>query len=337
MKKLTGICGVAIVTLAIGAAAHVYAQNVRPSLDVAKNAEALRATFKPVIEGVRPSTLVVKADGRQVSLGTAIDKDGLVLAKASELTGKLTVTVNGKDLPATTVNTAREHDLALLKVDATLTPVTFGDAKKINVGQWVVTSGNSETPLAVGVVSVNRRKIPGRSGFLGVSLGDAENGAKVLQVVPESAAEKAGVEVDDVITAVNGKATKSRDELINTIRGQAPGDKVKIDVIRDGEKKELSATLASSAGSPRFDVANVLSGPLSRRAADFPAVIQHDTVLRPSECGGPLVNIDGEVIGINIARAGRTESYAIPSDVVLSVLPNLKKPAASQPTSQPAK
>ena len=32
----------------------------------------------------------------------------------------------------------------------------------------------------------------------------------------------------------------------------------------------------------------------------------------PADCGGPLVNLDGKVVGMNIARAGRTESYAIP-------------------------
>ena len=45
-------------------------------------------------------------------------------------------------------------------------------------------------------------------------------------------------------------------------------------------------------------------------------ILQHDSVLKPSECGGPLVDLDGKVVGINIARAGRTETYAIPSEVV---------------------
>jgi serine protease Do len=35
------------------------------------------------------------------------------------------------------------------------------------------------------------------------------------------------------------------------------------------------------------------------------------------------VDLDGKVIGINIARAGRTESYAIPSEDVRRVLPEL--------------
>ena len=38
------------------------------------------------------------------------------------------------------------------------------------------------------------------------------------------------------------------------------------------------------------------------------------------DCGGPLVDLSGKVIGINIARAGRTETYALPADVVQALL-----------------
>src|SRR5262249_54405804 len=40
--------------------------------------------------------------------------------------------------------------------------------------------------------------------------------------------------------------------------------------------------------------------------------------------GGPLVDLDGKAVGINIARAGRVESFAVPSDTVLALLPDLK-------------
>ena len=52
--------------------------------------------------------------------------------------------------------------------------------------------------------------------------------------------------------------------------------------------------------------------------------LQHDSVLKPNECGGPLVNLEGQVLGINIARAGRTESYAIPSEAIRPLLEKLK-------------
>ena len=63
---------------------------------------------------------------------------------------------------------------------------------------------------------------------------------------------------------------------------------------------------------------------MNDRSSDFPAVFQHDTVLQPNQSGGPLVDLDGHVIGINIARAGRTESYALPADLILPLIEPMK-------------
>ena len=53
-------------------------------------------------------------------------------------------------------------------------------------------------------------------------------------------------------------------------------------------------------------------------------VIQHDTVLRPVNCGGPVVDLDGRVVGVNIAHGGRrdlllpTESLLVPMYEMMS-------------------
>ena len=52
--------------------------------------------------------------------------------------------------------------------------------------------------------------------------------------------------------------------------------------------------------------------------------MQHDSVLRPRDCGGPIVDLDGKALGINVARAGRTESYAVPSEAILPLLADLR-------------
>ena len=69
-------------------------------------------------------------------------------------------------------------------------------------------------------------------------------------------------------------------------------------------------------------------GPFSGRRFGFGRVIAHDSVIGPQDCGGPLVGVDGQVLGINISRAMRSTSYAIPiEDVkafVLLIRPNAK-------------
>ena len=62
---------------------------------------------------------------------------------------------------------------------------------------------------------------------------------------------------------------------------------------------------------------------MSNRRNGFPVILQHDSVVLPEDCGGPLCDLDGHVIGINISRAGRVETYAIPSEVIQPLLSDL--------------
>ena len=62
---------------------------------------------------------------------------------------------------------------------------------------------------------------------------------------------------------------------------------------------------------------------LSERRKDFKLAFRHDCTIQPDECGGPLVDLDGRVIGINIARAGRVESLALPNSIVIASLKKL--------------
>jgi serine protease Do len=223
----------------------------------------------------------------------------------------------------------------MIKIDDKELPaVTWAaeaELKKIEPGDWVAASAaTSERPVAVGIISLGRREIPPEAPALGVSLSDADNGkgARITQVLPNSGAEKAGIKVDDTIISINGKQIKSRTDLTENISKQRPGDVIKVVVNRAGKEIEMSATLGVrgavfSSLDPRAQVQNLLLGPVSVRASAFPVVIQHDAVLRPTDCGGPLLNIDGKTIGLNIARAGRTESYAIPADIVVPLIKDL--------------
>ena len=55
-----------------------------------------------------------------------------------------------------------------------------------------------------------------------------------------------------------------------------------------------------------------MSGDFSKRRSGFPRVIQHDILANSETMGGPVINLAGEVVGMNIARANRAETFAIP-------------------------
>src|SRR5246500_5660642 len=85
-----------------------------------------------------------------------------------------------------------------------------------------------------------------------VSAGIAESlglktasGALVDEAKGDTPAAKAGIEAGDVITAVNGNAVKDSRSLAREISGMAPGSTAKLDILRKGEQKSITVTLAA--------------------------------------------------------------------------------------------
>ena len=69
------------------------------------------------------------------------------------------------------------------------------------------------------------------------------DGVIVEEVIPGTPAEKAGVKVDDVITALDGKKTGSGDTLLDAIANSAVGSSVRLDILREGKKMTLPVTI----------------------------------------------------------------------------------------------
>jgi putative serine protease PepD len=85
-----------------------------------------------------------------------------------------------------------------------------------------------------------------QTGYLGVSMGDAANGqdgALVQEVASGSPAAKAGLQVGDLVTAIDGRSIQSSGEMVAAIRDHKPGEKVAVTVNRGGNQTTISATL----------------------------------------------------------------------------------------------
>jgi putative serine protease PepD len=80
--------------------------------------------------------------------------------------------------------------------------------------------------------------------YLGVQIGDSSSGAgaEVGKVVSGSPADKAGLQVGDVVTAIDGKQIQSADDLTALVATYKPGDKATITLTRNGSTKTLSVT-----------------------------------------------------------------------------------------------
>lgn len=80
---------------------------------------------------------------------------------------------------------------------------------------------------------------------------DADSGAIVSQVEPGTPAEKAGLQAGDLIVAVNGRPVDGSADLRNRIGLTRAGERVTLDVIRDGKRLTV-ATVLGEAERPRL-------------------------------------------------------------------------------------
>lgn len=72
----------------------------------------------------------------------------------------------------------------------------------------------------------------------------AYRGAFVLEVLPRSPAEKAGLKGGDIILSFGGEEIVQGSNLIRSVRQQSPGTEVTIGILRAGELHELTAIMA---------------------------------------------------------------------------------------------
>ncbi|CAM3567315.1 DegQ family serine endoprotease [Vibrio aquimaris] len=120
-----------------------------------------------------------------------------------------------------------------------------------NVGIGFAIPSNMMTNLTDQILEfgeVKRGMLGVQGGEITSELADAlgyesSKGAFVSQVVPDSAADKAGLKAGDVIVSVNGKNINSFSELRAKVATLGAGKKVSLGIIRDGKKESYDVTL----------------------------------------------------------------------------------------------
>jgi serine protease Do len=82
-------------------------------------------------------------------------------------------------------------------------------------------------------------------GFFGVECEYTEAGLVVRDVIPSSAAQQAGVQINDILVSVNDKQIDSREEFIILISSMMPGALAKVKLFRNGAEFSVKVNLGS--------------------------------------------------------------------------------------------
>ena len=300
------------------------------------NGPTTQASFESVREVLQNCSAVIQRGTKEIAYGTVMSADGVILTKATEIgDGEgITVTVGTQVYKEVAVlATDVGWDVALLKVKAVgLTPVQLAtDLPDPERGTWVLANGATsrlKRRPQVGIIAANAREIPAAGGVvLGITFKEEDNKMVVEEVREGSGAAKAGIQKGDVIVAAAGQDVTDRESLAKLMEKRHVGEDVEITVEREGKKMPLQVRLAGRdelfKDPEQMSRNDMMSGDFSERRSGFPRVIQHDIIANRTTIGGPVLDLDGRCLGMNIARADRCETYAIPAGDLKSLADRL--------------
>jgi serine protease Do len=164
----------------------------------------------------------------------------------------------------------------LLQTDAAINPGNSGGAlvnirgEVIGINFMIFSPGDSAGSVGIGfAIPVNTftrqiidTLVTGKAfqrGQLGVRIGELDNtlreqygvkdGVFVHEVVPGSAADKAGVKAEDIITVFDGTKVNSADQFVRLVEATKPGTKTTVTVIREKKTQDLTITVGTAGAS----------------------------------------------------------------------------------------
>jgi serine protease Do len=185
------------------------------------------------------------------------------------------VSFKGRDLqlgvPGTSVD--------MIQTDAAINPGNSGGplidtrGEVIGINTMIVTDGMSRANAGVGFsVPINvatailpqlREKGKVVRGWMGVSIGamtedlaktyglEQAKGAVVVSVTPGSPADKAGLKPEDIILVADGRAIQDNGDLSRYIASLAPGTVARLEIRRNGTRKQVDVTLGTFPDEPQ--------------------------------------------------------------------------------------
>jgi S1-C subfamily serine protease len=329
---------------------------LRPEEREAVDAQADRfnKALEPALAEAAKSTVRVWSGKFRLAYGTVIGEGDKVLTKWSEIARfrdrtLLVQTGDNQSRRATITEVHEKDDLAILTLDGgKLTPVRWA-ARELPLGTFLIAAQPTGKSAAFGVVSVLERNLRDTDqAFIGVAgaLGFDGPGVKVEHVTEGSGAAKAGLKKGEIILQIGERPLSGMMELRNAVSAAAPGDSIQLTVKNaKGGQRVIDVVLGNRPELPTFPGDRLramerMGGRLSQVRDSFTRVVQTDMRPDPDQVGGPVVDLDGNVVGITVARTDRTRSFLMPASVVQEILqeegksPELASVETEKPASQ---
>jgi putative serine protease PepD len=221
-------------------------------------------------DDLSPATL---GDSDDVAVGAPVMAVGNPLGLANTVTTGI-ISALDRPVSASSGEPTTAADVVVtnaIQIDAAINPGNSGgplfdaQGRVIGITSSIATLSNGSQSGSIGLgfaIPVNLARSVGEQliedgtaehAFLGVSLSDgtataddvSRRGAVVEQVTSGSPAESAGIEVGDVVVAIDGDAVAGSESLTAYVRERRSGQEATLTIVRDGEALEVPVTLAT--------------------------------------------------------------------------------------------
>ena len=232
----------------------------RDAAVVAADSSRDLALLRVDAKGLSPATFAAPDD---IRLGDEV----LAIGYALDLDGDPTVTLGIVSALHRTLNTESGSLKGLIQTDAAVSsgnsggPLVDALGRVVGITTLASSTGFGSTANGLGFAISTAELLPEmeqlraqagggerQAGYLGVQLDrrtDGGSGALVTEVVDGSGAATAGIQVGDVVVAVNGQPITGQAALIATIRDLAPGDTAAVSLTRDGKPIDVDVKLGT--------------------------------------------------------------------------------------------
>lgn len=302
---------------------------------------AFNKALEPIVADAAKSTVTIWGrelrQPRKLAYGTVVADGTRILAKWSEIEryadGLFINGATGEGAKAEVAGVFTGEDLVLLSIPAeavtseALVPAKFHQSD-LPLGRFLVAARPDGKPGAFGVVAVLERNLRETDkAHIGIEADTKYHGdgVRISNVQPEYGAAKAGLSPGDVILSVNDREISGLQELKNALSDKIPGDTVTLRIEAAGKERSVEVLLSNRpvlgqfAGG-RINAMERMGGELNRIRDGFSRVVQSDMKINANQIGGPVVDLQGRVVGITMARADRTRTYIMSSEAVMDLL-----------------